>query len=286
MTDAATVPRTTLVLGGGGLTGIAWGVGLLAGLARDGVDLTTADLIIGTSAGSVTGALGLSLGPEAALDAQRQAADHVLVDRVPLSAVPGFPLAILRSRGNLTDLGQRLGRWSIERTERGRTVNAAERRTEIAERLPHCDFDPRLKIVAVDADSGERHVFTAADRVDLIDAVAASCAAPGIYPPVQIGNHRYIDGGARSATNADLARNSGLVVVVAPFAGGGGPLTSAADLISGTPHIIVSPDRAARVLMGRNVLNPAARTGSLAAGLAQAARVIDQIGPAWANPLG
>ena len=95
------------------------------------------------------------------------------------------------------------------------SVPEAERRAIIASRLPHPVWPPqRLKIVAVDAESGEERVFDNDSGVDLVDAVAASCAVPGVWPPVTIGEHRYMDGGMRSITNADLAQDAERVLVV------------------------------------------------------------------------
>jgi NTE family protein len=87
----------------------------------------------------------------------------------------------------------------------------------IAARLPAADWPERdLRIAAVDAVTGEVVIFTRGSGVRLADAVAASCAVPGIWPPATVGDHRYVDGGVRSSTNADLAAGAGQILLITP----------------------------------------------------------------------
>jgi NTE family protein len=138
-------------------------------------------------------------------------------------------------------------------------------------------------VTAVEASTGEFTPFDRDSGVPLLQAVAASCAVPGVYPPVTIGGRRYVDGGMRSATNADLAAQHERVVVLAPIPRGLGPMTSVAghlrDLTARTA--VVAPDGASRAAIGRNVLDPAARAPSARAGRAQAAAVAEQVAAAW-----
>lgn len=102
-----------------------------------------------------------------------------------------------------------------------RTVPAAQRLAVIAARLPSPDWPDRpLQVTAVDADTGEFRVFDHTSGVSLVDAVAASCAVPGVYPPISVGPRRYVDGGVRSATNADLAEGCERIVILAPVTSG------------------------------------------------------------------
>jgi NTE family protein len=119
--------------------------------------------------------------------------------------------------------------------------------------------------------------------VPLLLAVAASCAVPGVYPPVTIGERRFIDGGIRSTANADLARGCDRLVVLAPIPRGVGPMASVDAQVSGMVArvAVVSPDAASRAAIGRNVLDPAARAGSARAGRAQAKTVVDRVAAAW-----
>lgn len=126
-------------------------------------------------------------------------------------------------------------------------------------------------VTAVDAATGERTAFDDTSGVGLLDAVGASCAVPGIYPPVTIDGTRWIDGGVHSTANADLASGYGRVVVVAPMAASGGPIAGpraqGERLVRGGARVcVITPDRAARSAFGRNVLDPAKRADAARAG--------------------
>jgi len=141
-------------------------------------------------------------------------------------------------------------------------------------------------VTAVDAASGEFTVFDGASGVGLVDAVGASCAVPGVWPPVSIGGRRYVDGGMRSAANADLAVGYRKVVIIAPITQGFGhmtsPATQAAALTqAGASVVLIKPDAAAVEAIGKNLLDPARRAGSARAGRAQAAAVLDEISALW-----
>jgi NTE family protein len=155
----------------------------------------------------------------------------------------------------------------------------------IKSRLPSTDWPQRdLRIAVVDASSGAFRVITAADGVPLLDAVTASSAVPGVYPPVPIENRLYIDGGIRSTANADLARGCSKVVVLAPTTLSVGMIKGPQQQLDtlGVPSIVISPDQAARAAMGENVLDPGARRAAAQAGLAQAQAVLEQVRAAWA----
>jgi NTE family protein len=140
-----------------------------------------------------------------------------------------------------------------------------------------------LTITAVDAETGAFRTFDRASGVPLLHAVAASCAVPGVYPPVTIDGHRYVDGGMRSAANADLAHGYDRLVVLAPIPRGFGPMASVDAQVTGMVSrvAVVSPDKDSKVAIGRNVLDPAARAPSAKAGRAQAARVAERIAEVW-----
>jgi NTE family protein len=140
-----------------------------------------------------------------------------------------------------------------------------------------------LVVTAVDAETGEFTTFTRASGVELVAAVGASCAVPGVYPPVTIDGHRYMDGGMRSPANADLATGYERIVVIAPLPRGVGPMTSVDAQVSGLVSrvAVVSPDQASLAAIGRNVLDPAAREPAARAGRAQAAAVVAQVAEVW-----
>jgi NTE family protein len=189
--------------------------------------------------------------------------------------------AILGTR-NPAAAGARLGRLALST----RTISEAERRAVIASRLPAHEWpDRRLLVTAVDAATGERTAFDRDSGVPLVDAVAASCAVPGVWPPVTIDGRRWIDGGVHSPANADLAASCGRIVVIAPTPAGFGPIAGVArqvaELRRHATVVAVSPDRAARAAIGRNVLDPAHRAPAARAGRAQAAAVLDAVAEVW-----
>jgi NTE family protein len=271
-----------LVLGGGGVTGVAWELGLLAGLAELGVDLTDADLVVGTSAGSVVGAdvtSGVSLAE--LYEAQLAPPAGEITARLELKVIAKLSWAMFGSRDPVKARA-RIGKMALA----SRTVSEAERRKVIAARLPVHDWpDSKLLIAAVDAESGEFTVFDAASGVGLVDAVGASCAVPGVWPPVTIGERRYVDGGMRSAANVDLAAGYERVVVVAPLTRGFGHMQSVARQVAGlgteVQTAVVEPDEAALKAIGRNVLDPARRAPAARAGHVQAAREAERVAAVW-----
>ncbi|WP_262284202.1 patatin-like phospholipase family protein [Micromonospora sp. MA102] len=272
-----------LVLGGGGVTGVAWELGLLAGLAARGLDLTAAELVVGTSAGSVVGAQVCSGTPvEDLYAAQLRPARGELPARLGVAVLARWAWAGARGRDEVRARA-RVGAMALA----ARTPSEESRRAVIAARLPARDWPARrLLVTAVDAASGEFVVFDADARVPLTDAVGASCAVPGVWPPVTIGGRRYVDGGVRSPVNADLAAGARAVVVLAPTRAGFGPMprlsAQVAQLRSaGAEVAVVSPDRAARAAIGRNVLDPARRAASARAGFAQAAAVAEEVSAVW-----
>lgn len=273
-----------LVLGGGGITGIAWETGLLLGLQDLGVDVTGADTVVGTSAGSVVGAqltTGISLAD--LFDYQVSTPKPAPLASISPLVLLGFARAMIRARGDLEAFGRYVGRWSARRAAAGRLPTLDERFAAIRERLPIQEWGPegRLRVTAVDVETGALRVFDGTDGVSLVDAVAASCAVPGVYPPVPIGGRSYIDGGARSGSNADLLADHDRVLALTPVNRSAGPMRTAGQLLGSTPHLVVSPDGASIAAIGKNVLDPARRAASARAGRAQAAAVAPLARDIW-----
>jgi NTE family protein len=279
MTDRA------LVLGGGGITGIAWELELIAGLAERGIDLTGADLLVGTSAGSVVGAQ-IATG----VDVEERYAAQLVPPAGEIAAALGrgtmvrFGLAMVGPR-DPQRVRARIGRLALK----AHTVPEAERIRVIGERLPVHEWPERaLRIATVDAHTGEFVILDREAGVPLVEAVAASCAVPGIWPPVSTGGRRFIDGGVRSPANADLATGFSRVVVIAPIMRGIGPLVGvdaqvAALRADGSLVTVVSPDAGAVAAIGRNVLDPSRRAGSARAGRVQAAAAADAVAAVWSS---
>jgi NTE family protein len=277
--------RTALVLGGGGITGIAWEIGVLAGLAEAGTDLTGADLVVGTSAGSVVGALLTSESDLAAVyERQLAPATGEQVARLNRATLAQFGWAMLRSRGRDVEFRRRIGALALAAEKAGLTPSEQERLDVIGGRLAGTQWPQRqLVITAVDSETGEFRTFDRDSGVPLLHAVAASCAVPGVYPPVTIDGRRYVDGGMRSAANADLAQGYDRLVVLAPIPRGVGPMASVDAQVTGMVSrvAVISPDAAGRKAIGRNVLDPAARAPSARAGRTQAATIARQVAEVW-----
>ena len=274
--------RRALVLGGGGVTGIAWETGLLAGLVETGIDLTSADVIVGTSAGSVVGAQ-ISSGAKLNDLYLAQLADPTgeIAARMGLTTTLRFVAAIAWP-GDEQRARARLGRAALK----AGSVPEAERLAVISKRLPSASWpERRLLITAVDAETGELRVFDREGGVPLLNAVAASCAVPLVWPPISIDGRRYIDGGVRSVANADLAAGCDRVVVLAPvtFAlrRSARIATQLASLGADVRSMVVSPDSQARKAIGGNLLDPAHRVAAARAGHAQSAGVAESVAAIW-----
>ena len=217
-----------LVLGGGGSTGNAWLIGVIAGLFDAGLDVTTADLTIGTSAGSTAAAQMAGATPTELLAAILAAAPQQRTGPVgsDRGRVPIRPVAdhlermskIIASAEDAADMRRRMGAAALDMDAASDGSWQTQWRATVAARLPSQRWPQRtVLITAVDAHTGEPVVFDRHSGVDLVDAVAASCAS-GL--PYRIGDSRYIDGGYRSnAENADLAAGYARVLVLSPFGG-------------------------------------------------------------------
>lgn len=145
----------------------------------------------------------------------------------------------------------------------------------------------RLPLTAVDAGSGEFVVLHADSGVPLERAVAASCAVPLVFPLVHVGDRALMDGGMRSATNADLAAGFGRVLVVScnpepPTSPFGPTLDESLRLIEETGTALhVTADEASHRAFGTNPLDPTRRIPSFEAGLAQAHQLADRVTEFW-----
>ena len=276
--------RRALVLGGGGVTGIAWEIGVIAGLADRGIDLAAADVIIGTSAGSVVGAdITSGQEPEALYQAQLAPPDPEPAARIGWGLIGRLAWVVNTSRDPVRARA-RIGRWALA----ARVMPEADRRKVFEARLPAGGWPATmLKVTAVDARTGEFVVFDSSGEAGLVDAVGASCAVPGVWPPVTIGNRRFMDGDVRSVANADLAASYQRVVIVAPVAQGIGPIMpgpgrqAAALAAAGARVALVRPDRSAMRAIGRNVLDVSRRAAAATAGQAQAAAEAAAVRAVW-----
>jgi NTE family protein len=175
-----------------------------------------------------------------------------------------------------------LGRASI----RSRTGSEAEHYEGLKRRLLYRTWpEKRLLITAVEAETGQFVVFDKDSGVPVVEAVAASCAVPLIWPPVTINGKRYVDGGVRSVGNVDLATGYERVVVIAPITQAlrraDRPDSQVAALGQGVRSILICPDPASAAAIGQNPLDPAQRAPSAQAGRAQGLAQVAQVRAIW-----
>jgi NTE family protein len=277
--------HSTLVLGGGGLWGIGWLTGLAAGLADEGIEIRTAGTLIGTSAGSVVAAQlcgGASLEELflRQVDPAHQTQEH---------PTPPEALAALLSLWQTPFESPRARtRATSELALQTPPLSQAERRANMAVRLGSTatawPTQRVLRITAVDVDSGELHTFDATSGVELIDAITASCAVPGVWPTVPIQGRRYMDGGVwRTPENAHLALGAPSVLVLSPFGAALGAVAGAleqeiAELrTAGARVTLICADPQALASAALGPLNPAAREPAARAGRMQGRRVAAEV---------
>lgn len=289
-------PTKALVLGGGGTTGIAWEMGLLLGLRDGGIDVTDADLIIGTSAGSVVGAQitsGLPLEDLYALQLRPLEETKEQVVQFDMAALA----QVLTAGIGATDAQEaraRVGAVALA----ANTMPEAARLEIIAARLPVQQWptSQHLIVTAIDAHTGALVLFDRDAGVPLVLAIAASCAVPAVYPPVTIGSQRYIDGGVRSGTNADLASAARRVLILST---GTIDLSAADSQISiprltfedelaelrqaGAQVLVLTPDEASAAARGPNPLDASRRPVSAQAGRAQGKLLAESVRRFWSE---
>jgi NTE family protein len=272
--------KRALVLAGGGLAGIAWETGVLRGIADESPAtakaLLDADVLVGTSAGSTVAAqLSSGLGLDALFDRQTAPSSTELTPNVGIEEITDlFVAAMLTPNTTQTQKLQKIGAVALSTA----TVSEAMRREVIAHRLPSHDWPERvLRVSAIDTATGELVTFDNHSGVGLVDAVAASCAVPGVWPPVTIGDRRYMDGGVGSSVNIALADDCDVVVVLVPSGRstpspfGDGAAEEVDTFAAATFGVFA--DEESLAAFGPNPLDPACRTPSALAGREQGRRV-------------
>jgi NTE family protein len=289
--------KRALVLGGGGSTGNAWLIGVIAGLLDAGLDVTEADLIIGTSAGSTAAAQITGAAPAGLLAAILSAAPQP--QTAPVGSDGGRVRVgtaanhmertgrIIAAAEDAADMRRRMGAAALEMAADA-SMHTRWRDT-VAARLPGQHWpEQTILITAVDARTGEPVVFDRHSGVDLVDAVAASCASGFAY---SIGANRYIDGGYRSnAENADLAAGYARVLVLSPFGGrsrtpvdwGMHLATQVADLRArGSRVETIFPDSTSEHMFGANAMDLSLRPPAARAGRNQGRALAEQLTEFW-----
>ena len=299
-TTPSSIPgERALVLGGGGSTGNAWEIGVIAGLFDAGLDVTDADLTIGTSGGS-TAAAQLTSGTQptelfaAIIAAESQppagssrgpapigpASDHM--DRMS---------AVIDTATDPADMRRKMGAAARAADTESQRGTPSRWRAVVAARLPNQDWPRRrLLIPAVDAHTGEPVVFDQHSGIDLADAVAASTSNGFGVPPYRIGGNQYINGGYRRNENADLAAGHARVLVLSPFGGKtrypldwGMQLAAQADELraGGSRVEIIAPDSDSEPMFGPNAMDPSLRPPAARAGYRQGSALAGQLTEFW-----
>ncbi|MCV7301659.1 patatin-like phospholipase family protein [Mycobacterium barrassiae] len=276
--------KRALVLAGGGLAGIAWETGILRGVADESPAtveaLLNTDVLVGTSAGSTVAAQlvsGLSL--DELFQRQTAPTSTELNPKIGVDEITElFVAAMLQPGVTTAEKLQKIGAIALS----AETVSEAVRRDVIANRLPSHEWPERdVRISAIDTATGELVAFDASSGVSLVDAVAASCAVPGAWPPVTIGDRRYMDGGVGSTVNMALAADCDEAVVLVPQGKSspspfGDGTAAEVEAFSGATYAVFADDEALAAF-GPNPLDPACRVPSAVAGRQQGRRVAAEV---------
>jgi len=262
LTDVTT---RAIVLGAGGHAASSFEIGFIAGLADAGVNVRSADLFVGTSAGA---RVAVQLTSE-------QALEELFTQQIGPPAVPAAPLSTLQqlrkdlleaqaADGSPSDFLRRIGKLALNADG-----DVAARRASVAMQLPVDAWpDRRMLLVTVEAETGERRAFDRTSGLPLTDAVAASGALPRLSPAIPFADRHYIDGGFYSLDNADLAAGYDRVLVLTLRAG---PSPMSVTPVETTTHIleragaqvrVIHPDQATQAVFAAanfNVLDPSIR---------------------------
>ena len=280
--------QNNLVLGGGGVTGIAWMTGILTGLQEKGLDISKFDSIVGTSAGSTVGAqISSSTSLTELFERQANAAKqtHELVPKLNKLTLLWRLLPALRYWKKPVKFRQCIAKIAIKTN----SVLPAKRLEVINARLtdkvwPSEDSAPTLNIIAINALTGKHVVFNQHTDISLTNAVAASCAVPLVWPAVKVGDGIYIDGGIRSMNNADLITDCKNVLIISPTGLGkkGMPWANLQDEVKflqaeGAQVHVITPDEYSLSEMGKNPLDPSKRTDSALAGKKQGLAIYQEV---------
>jgi NTE family protein len=291
-----------LVLGGAGAAGNAWEIGVIAGLFEAGLDVTEADLIIGTSAGSTVAAqITSGIAPSellanilAATPPPSTGSDGTKRGRAPIGPTSDHmerTSAVIDAAEDAADMRRKMGAAALETDSASHGSVQTQWRATIAARLPSQHWPQRrLLIPAVDAHTGEPVVFDRDSGVDLVDAVAASTSNGFGIPPYSIGGNRYINGGYRRNENADLAGGYARVLVLSPFGGrsrhprdwGMHLTTQISELRArGSQVETIFPEDNSEHFFGANAMDVSLRPAAARAGYNQGRALAEQLSDFW-----
>jgi len=283
--------KNALVLGGGGALGVAWETGLLAGLRDAGIDPGAADLVVGTSAGSVVGTYIAGGKLDEGLAQQSQGPDpeiNAMIAEVDLVGMTQL-FAYWASLPEVTkDAMAEVGAKALA----AKTTSEEKWAAYFKDLVPIESWPSKpLKLTAVDTANGDFQVWDRDSGVPIHLAVASSCAVPGMFPPVTLHGKRYTDGGVRSGTSADLAAGFDSVLIVAPIGSGKDGIdpilgrTSRAEaeaLLAGGSRVeLAFPDADSLEAMGANRMDSSRRPQCIEAGRRQGTALAAKLSGIW-----
>jgi NTE family protein len=288
-----------LVLGGGGSAGNAWLIGVIAGLFDAGLDVTQADVIIGTSAGAtaaaqITGASSVELmtdilAAQSPSPAHPPAAGAARYTPAAANDIMRRTTEIIANATDQADLRGKVGAAALEMDAESDGSWSGRWRETVAGRLPSAAWpEQAIQLVAVDARTGDPVAFDRDSGVELVDAIAASCSS-GM--PYRIGDDRFIDGGyRRSSENADLAAGYERVLVLSPLSGRtrvpadwGTDLAIQVDELraAGSRVETVLPDAESLDAFGSSMMDLSTRPAAARAGHRQGALLVVRLTQFW-----
>ncbi|MNM34419.1 Patatin-like phospholipase [compost metagenome] len=272
-----------VVLGGGGVTGMAWEIGVMLGLSEAGVDLGKADAIFGTSAGSFAGA-ALASGSNLLelFAAQSEPAEAEIPASAGAEVREGWRNAFITGGSDPEKVGLAFGELAKRFPA---PVPPELRRRAVQARLKAEEWPEKLRVTAIEADTGALHVLGKESGLSLIDAVSASGAVPGIWPIVHAGGRAWIDGGMVSPANARLAQGYERIVILAPMPGGYGLIPGAAEEAAAMERAskvsLIVPDANSAKAIGPNPYDPSRRGPAAIAGREQGSGLAEAVRRMW-----
>ncbi|GKU23672.1 patatin-like phospholipase family protein [Clostridium folliculivorans] len=272
-----------VVLGGGGVTGIAWEIGIITALLQEGIDLSDADVIIGTSAGSFVGtALASGYDMKKLYDSQFIPNKSEVNVSVSSEVMKLWAEAFIYGKDDKKNIGKMFGDIAKKYPSK---ISKEERQSIVESRLTTTIWPSKLKVTAVDAKTGDLHVFDKDSGTSLVNAVNASGAVPGLWPFVTFNDRDWIDGGMISSTNAFLADSYDKVVILSPMPQKYGLVPSVkedAEEMQKTAAVsLIIPDNDSILAIGKNPYDPSRTPFSAQAGFNQGIKEAISIHKTW-----
>ena len=268
-----------LVLGGGGITGIAWESGVLAALIENGMNISQIGKIFGTSAGAFVGAvLSNNQDMKAYYHYLNENKDPNEQTKLKKEVYEMWRQAYIQGGNNQENIGRLLGEM-IDQVQP--VISMKERKKAIAKRLNDSKWTSQLVITAINARTGQLETINQQIGMDLIDSVAASEAVPGLWPHVTMNGKDYIDGGMVSSTNACLAKDFKQILIIAPLTQKIGKLPNVFDdeiTLSNTSDVYtITPDEFSKSIIGDNIYDASVIIEVGNAGYEQGKRLVKEI---------